>query len=83
MTATALLMAKAGIVFTGVAVFLRFLVKEYARTAESMAGVIARAALDRERRKKADGTPGPRVTLTPAPSSSSREKSSWREGTSS
>ena len=66
-TATAVLLAKGAIVIAGLVVFLRHLVKEYDRVAKSMAGAIARAALDRERRESAPPRQErPRVTVSPA-----------------
>ena len=64
-TATAVLLAKAGMVLVGVVVFLRILVKEYERMGGAMAGEIAEAALARGRTEHS-GPSGPRVTLTPA-----------------
>ena len=64
-TATAAVFAKGAVVFIGVMVFLHLLVKEYQCMAESMAGKIARAALDRARKERGE-TPQPRLTLSPA-----------------
>jgi hypothetical protein len=64
-TVTAVWMLKGAVVLAGLIAVLRLFVKEYEATAEAMAGPIARAALERERRRQTN-TPGPRVTLSPA-----------------